>query len=260
MKKLLKGFTLAEVLITLTIIGVISAIALPSINSSTTSAQIGPQVGKALSTLENANQMWLSQNNARRLGSDCLENATGYFLCIRSVVNGNMVDSNEALQFADGIKLYPTGGVAVPDGFGPAVSMMVDINGNARPNRNGRDRFAFYVRRNGDVVPYGGVEHARLAGMNQALWGQNCSNIDQYSAAGADQLSCTGSIVDNNMKALYLDSGRGADSSNATIGIKKTPDSLKPLNPQNPPLATPNNNNNNNNNQLLQQPSSPTLP
>lgn len=215
MKKLLKGFTLAEVLITLTIIGVISAIALPSINSSATSAQIGPQVGKVMSTLENANKMWLEQNNARRFTSDCMDSPTTYFVCIRPYVSGNLVDSNEAFQFNDGVKLTP-GGPARPDAMGAAVSFRVDLNGDTRPNRQGRDLFAFYVGRNGDVVPYGGREHARIIGADAALWGSNCSNIEQYGAGG-DLWSCTGSIVDNNMKALYLDSGRGANPDTANL-------------------------------------------
>ena len=47
MKK--NGFTLAEVLITLGIIGVIAAITLPTLMSDTTSAQIGPKLAKAVS-------------------------------------------------------------------------------------------------------------------------------------------------------------------------------------------------------------------
>jgi len=102
MKKILKGFTLAEVLITLTIIGVISAIALPSINSSATSAQIGPQVGKALSTLENANKMWLTQNNARRFSSDCMESAFEYLRCICCKGDLSYAEKNIRVYFGRG--------------------------------------------------------------------------------------------------------------------------------------------------------------
>lgn len=225
MKKLSKGFTLAEVLITLTIIGVISAIALPSINSSTTAAQIGPQVGKAISTIENANRMWLTQNNARRFSADCMVSEMEYLRCIEPIVNGNILEANNALQLNDNT-LYRA--VAEGEAFGVlsvqapegAVSLIFDTNGNARPNKPGRDMFALYVRRNGDVVAYGSRDHARIRGNDYAMWGNSCSNIEQYGAsADMQKLTCTGSIVDNNMKALYLDSGRGANPDDAAVGV-----------------------------------------
>ena len=51
-----KGFTLSEVLITLGIIGVVAALTLPSLISDTSSAQIGPKLGKAVSMFEQANE------------------------------------------------------------------------------------------------------------------------------------------------------------------------------------------------------------
>ena len=57
------GFTLAEVLITLGIIGVISALTLPSLLNDTQGAQVGPKLGKAVSMFEQANQALLTDNN-----------------------------------------------------------------------------------------------------------------------------------------------------------------------------------------------------
>ena len=47
-----KGFTLAEVLITLGIVGVISALTLPSLMNNHTKAQIGPKLAKAVSAFD----------------------------------------------------------------------------------------------------------------------------------------------------------------------------------------------------------------
>lgn len=52
MKKLKSGFTLAEVLITLAIIGIISAIILPSVMSNYQYKSIGVKLGKFVSTVE----------------------------------------------------------------------------------------------------------------------------------------------------------------------------------------------------------------
>ena len=56
-----RGFTLAEVLVTLTIIGVIAAITLPSLLSNTATAQIGPKLAKAVSMFEQANTALLNE-------------------------------------------------------------------------------------------------------------------------------------------------------------------------------------------------------
>ena len=49
------GFTLAEVLITLGIIGVVAALTAPALVQNAGSAQIGPKLAKAVSTFEIAN-------------------------------------------------------------------------------------------------------------------------------------------------------------------------------------------------------------
>lgn len=62
-----KGFTLAEVLITLAIIGVVAAITLPTLMSNTTNAQIGPKLAKAVSMFEQANTAILNANSVDTL-------------------------------------------------------------------------------------------------------------------------------------------------------------------------------------------------
>ncbi|MBQ7764026.1 type II secretion system protein [bacterium] len=61
------GFTLAEVLITLSIIGVVSAITLPTLTSNTRTAQIGPKLAKAASMFEQANQALLNERGVDSL-------------------------------------------------------------------------------------------------------------------------------------------------------------------------------------------------
>ena len=47
-----RGFTLAEVLITIGIIGVVAALSTPAIMRNTQNAKVGPQLAKFVSTLE----------------------------------------------------------------------------------------------------------------------------------------------------------------------------------------------------------------
>ena len=58
-----KGFTLAEVLITLSIIGVVSALTLPNLNSGYMRQTTATQLSKAINTLENANALALQETS-----------------------------------------------------------------------------------------------------------------------------------------------------------------------------------------------------
>ena len=67
MKK--SGFTLAEVLITLGIIGVVAALTAPALVQNAGSAQIGPKLAKAVSTFELANQNMLNERDASTIAA-----------------------------------------------------------------------------------------------------------------------------------------------------------------------------------------------
>ena len=63
------GFTLAEVLITLGIIGVVAALTAPALIQNVGSAKVGPILAKVKSTIEIANEQILSDNDANKLSS-----------------------------------------------------------------------------------------------------------------------------------------------------------------------------------------------
>ena len=62
MKRMKSGFTLAEVLITLGIIGVISAIVMPSVMSNYTYKTVGVKLSKFAAQLEGATRPYVVQN------------------------------------------------------------------------------------------------------------------------------------------------------------------------------------------------------
>lgn len=83
-RRLRRGFTLAEVLITLAIIGVVAALSTPAIIRNSQNAKIGPQVAKIVSTIENAAQM------------ACVDQEKHYF---KEVINpDNLASFNLAVQ------------------------------------------------------------------------------------------------------------------------------------------------------------------
>ena len=70
-KNKLKGFTLAEVLITLGIIGVVAALSAPGLIQHAASAKIGPSFARSVSTLEQALQAYMLDNDSDTLlGAD----------------------------------------------------------------------------------------------------------------------------------------------------------------------------------------------
>ncbi len=224
------GFTLAEVLITLGIIGVISALTLPALLNDTQGAQVGPKLGKAVSMFEQANQALLEENNVDSLSdggfytsegdangvnryAESLSNhlkitryrGTAYSVATDSAVGAanirndgfSWVAKDGALYFINFWAMRPAGNTA-PHNKSIGV-VIVDINGNASPNLPGTDVFAFSFRNDGSLVPVGSFRW----NLNDAdpQWQNNCAN-DSAPTAGR-YYTCTGSIFENNMKVMY---------------------------------------------------------
>ena len=65
-KKVSKGFTLAEVLITLGIIGIVAALTMPQLFNRTKNAHLGAQLANAVATIENASGIYLYDHNVKK--------------------------------------------------------------------------------------------------------------------------------------------------------------------------------------------------
>lgn len=224
------GFTLAEVLITLGIIGVISALTLPSLLSDTQGAQVGPKLGKAVAMFEQANQALLTENNVDSLSDGGFytsegdtngiiryaEELSNYLKITRyrgahyaitndsGVGTANISSRGESWVTKDGTLYFinfwglrPAGNVAPQNKMLGVV--VIDINGPAAPNLPGTDAFAFSWRNDGSLVPVGSFRW----NLNDAdsQWRDNCPN-EQIPTAGMYH-TCTASIFENNMKVLY---------------------------------------------------------
>ena len=77
MKK--NAFTLAEVLICLTIVGVVAATSIPSVVANVEKNKVGPALAKAIGNLEKANIMALQKRGVRRLSEVSGSDGTEYF-------------------------------------------------------------------------------------------------------------------------------------------------------------------------------------
>ena len=186
-KKFFPAFTLAEVLITLVVIGVIAAITISAIINQTYKQEFVSKLKKAYSAISLATNLIIAEEglpesgwaltdgiyqlykvklvNAKECGynTGCFEqhNTTGTgYKHLRGydsdTTNYNTLYKNK-LILADGVQVmfYPGSSCDnnwINDTF--CARIMVDINGMKKPNTFGRDVFIFAINRNG-LFPMG---------------------------------------------------------------------------------------------------------
>ena len=178
-----KGFTLAEVLISLVIIGVIAAMTIPTLINKTNKQEYASKLKKAYSTMSQAtNRIIADEGNPRGdiggWGTSteaifnmykkylsntkvCPNNVTGCFAGIYKRMNGkkSSIESGVnqyGLILADGTALSFS-----ESGFNSSCSLnsngtnnyclhiIVDVNGPKGPNFVGTDTFGFMLKENG---------------------------------------------------------------------------------------------------------------
>lgn len=209
------GFTLAEVLITMALLGVVAALTLPSLHLNIAREQVGPKLAKAINTLENANRLILQDRNVRSLQSACdlsQDNASSEYLeCLGNYVAGSFQEdeTTSVLTLKDGItyRTQPTRSLTNTgraNGLsrkysGQGVFIDIDINGNTTPNEYSRDRFMVIIDTYGAVIAMGSLEYADYTGHENFLWTNSCNRTSQPTKSPF----CTGSIVDNGYKVIY---------------------------------------------------------
>ena len=82
-----KGFTLAEVLITLIIVGVVAALASPVLVGAFQKSKVGPSLRKFMNTIETANEHILGDNEADQI-SNVAANESEYLTLLSKYVSG----------------------------------------------------------------------------------------------------------------------------------------------------------------------------
>lgn len=212
-KKKYKGFTLAETLITLSIIGVIAAMTVPTL--MTRVQHHGYVV--ALKKFHNSLQ------NVIKLLPENLGCSSGDYACAMDGIRTDNKFNLEALssQFklivdTDNCKYkhygYDVACFQTADGaliFEEAANVQlasigVDINGTKGPNLEGRDIFHFDIAfvdnkynsgiRVGTVLPTGSKLHANYYGSPSFHWKYNCKdNLEKSNGSG---YYCTGRVLE----------------------------------------------------------------
>ena len=225
MKKL--GFTLAEVLITLGIVGVVAALTTPALVKNTGTAKIGPALSKFVNSWETACEQLMTdesletlsalphQANSDGSGSEktVLNPVSKYlvmsptdkdFIAVYEHNSGavapNQVQNKKAWQLKDGSTLAFDLNQDTDDYYEPKDAykgwygkVYFDINGFAGNNVIGKEVFKFEVDKTGVLVPYGSHAWANLLSTDR----KRCS----LSGDTGNAWGCTGEIADNNWNA-----------------------------------------------------------
>lgn len=162
-----KGFTLAEVLITLSIIGVVAALTIPAITASTNEARARASVKKALSVLNQALTLSIAQEG---LSANGVATGTGASKSNLANLFGNYLttlatnSTNANLTTSDGMiytfYLNGTTGCNSPTNNVPNTAtclVEVDINGNSGSNTvSSKTSYAdlyYFIIKDTEVVP-----------------------------------------------------------------------------------------------------------
>ena len=221
------GFTLAEVLITMALLGVVATMTLPALRMNTQDAKIGPSLRKFINTLENANELLLNDKDVDKI-SDAVSNDEEYLNELEHYINGNSTTAltfNPSLSSYDGTEVSEGSGDLNGFNFKNGDSMFVaetsgegqgsfkgiralifyDLNGSeTRPNFLGKDVFVFWLDESGAVIPYGGKVANRAYGDSLApiVWDGEGDLACKSRNVGSG-ISCAGSVADNDWKVIY---------------------------------------------------------
>lgn len=238
MKMFKRGFTLAEVLISLAIVGVIASMTLPNLNANIQKRQIEANFQRFISQIENANALFMADENTRTLKAAVGDTTAGqptwadtklYIEAIQPYLrlstgnnptvtyrkfNGqqytgtsHIISANNASYyvFKDGtMSLWPRQGVIDANYDNGYYILCADLNGpNKGPNYAGKDFFWFVVdRRDGKVYGWGTNKLQIFTVGNQANNHNSATKCPSNQVPNSG-VSCTGSIMDNGGKITY---------------------------------------------------------
>ncbi len=140
------GFTLAEVLITLVIIGIVAALTVPNMLQQHKKQEYSARLKKFYSTMQQASikaksngkpwEEWANKYNSSSTGISILEEFADEYLLPYLLYSKNYSQGGVYyLYFNDGsyLKFFK----------GNCIDFVYDVNGDRNPNIEGRDRYRF---------------------------------------------------------------------------------------------------------------------
>ena len=163
-----RGFTLAEMLITIAIIGFVSALTIPGLVQNAADAEIEPKIRKTQSAIVQASKNFLYDSGVDRIietdifGSDGtsilntqahVANLCNYLKCSSSYSSQGLVYFNlsDGVSIAFDSRTYRTDATGNPPHKFFVGRFYVDINGRSAPNETNKDIFQFSAYDDGSI-------------------------------------------------------------------------------------------------------------
>lgn len=232
MKKL--GFTLAEVMVALALIGVIASITIPTFVQNNQNKTHAAKLATTISAIENAFTSMIAAEAVQDMTETDFAQAGGGRSLDTYLKISNHTDSMTDYYASDNPFIYISTGnydsfgadeiyeikngalimfVDNPTSFGGAAGLggtidgkigelTIDINGKQAPNIWGRDAFYFIVGNDGLLYPAGSLNFSIIEEEDTAnLWD---SENSAYSCTDTDKgLGCTARLIENNYEVDY---------------------------------------------------------
>lgn len=176
-----KGFTLAEVLITLGIIGVIASLSLPAIQSNVLKQALSTQITKVYSQITNALNLYMTQEDLNKLSEsdfnsndfvkeylqvnyECngISDNSCFAQSYDTVKRGNLKTKEELLE---GIIPEDQGIYVLKDGTVFSIShdtLTFDVNNTNGPNIIGYDFFSINIGEDGSLAAIDNKKYSTL--------------------------------------------------------------------------------------------------
>ena len=207
-----KGFTLAEILLTLTVIGVVAALTIPSLLQNTQQSEFKTALKRSYADLSQATLMIKNDNAGLKnvfTGSNVMKNIYGNYISYITSCNSCTYDGSVGCNcWHDNGKFYRLNGTSPTDWGGAGLIatngylvrlsdaksdcssafgtltrcgvIYVDVNGFKNPNTIGKDIFAFIITEDG-LKPYGvDGSPAGYSVCTPASDGQGCTAVYLY--------------------------------------------------------------------------------
>ena len=220
-----KAFTLAEVLITLAILGIIAALTLPNLQYNIQKQAMEKQTLKfysqmynafAVNKAENATDSIYVEDTASFIRKNfnvaqICENRTDCFPEKYTTVNGSQtIRTNDILNSAQNSTYALADGTVFQlkdiDSGSSGITVVFDVNGKKSPNKLGYDLWIFTVFPDGSIDDANITPELRLDGTTTELKNKLASNFTECKAGNGEMLAygnCFGHFMRNKFKFDY---------------------------------------------------------
>ena len=196
-----KGFTLAEVLVTLGIIGVVSAMTVPTLMQNYQRKSYVTQLHKVYNEFQQALVQYQTDKNALNLTEAGLNSQANLNTFVSTYFRVVQTCSNSLTPcFPDQNSYKKMNGTTLNTAYtvtNKIGNIMVDINGKQGPNILGRDLFTIAVYKNGALD-----DTATTAPLSETernnLYTSNCTGTGAAAVWG-----CFGKILNDNWEMTY---------------------------------------------------------